>query len=242
MNNNARFERIGIWKGRETVARDNTVYRGTRLRVTFNDPPLPRGGAPSREGRGEGRAADRRPRARFSLRCSCKERLARVRANNATFFAANVNVPVKRANKSEEIYGGENRRSRLYIYNWIPRFRLRRFFNLRSKKRRWAERFAERYHRTCNHGLEKWEEAASRTADIDRVSIVSFERARRIVYIAGTILARKEGRKEGTTGDELGALRSMNYAKSNYISCYTSGKVPLYISQRRRRRRVDERI
>lgn len=79
--------------------------------------------------------------------------------------------------------------------------------------------------------MEKWEEAASRTADIDRVSIVSFERARRIVYIAGTILARKEGRKEGTTGDELGALRSMNYAKSNYISCYTSGKVPLYISR-----------
>lgn len=42
---------------------------------------------------------------------------------------------------------------------------------------------------------------------------------------------RKRGRKEGTTGDELGALRSMNYAKSNYISCYTSGKVPLYISR-----------
>lgn len=53
---------------------------------------------------------------------------------------------------------------------------------------------------------------------------------------------RKRGRKEGTTGDELGALRSMNYAKSNYISCYTSGKVPLYISRRRRRGRVDERI
>lgn len=39
------------------MARDNTVYRGTRLRVTFNDPLLPRGGAPSQEGRGEGRGA-----------------------------------------------------------------------------------------------------------------------------------------------------------------------------------------